>query len=35
MAIDGPMVLVIAFGWLAFIWIVVIFGSNFFGPKVG
>ena len=34
MATDGPMVLVVASGLLAFIWIVVIFGSGFFGPKV-
>ena len=34
MVFDGAMILVIAFGWLAFIWIVVIYGSDFFGPKV-
>ena len=34
MVVDGAMILVIAFGWLAFIWIVVIYGSDFFGPKV-
>jgi hypothetical protein len=33
MVVDGPMVLVVAFGWLAFIWIIVIYGSGFFGPK--
>jgi hypothetical protein len=26
-------VLFIAFGWLAFIWIAVLLGSRFFGPK--
>ncbi len=34
MAVDGAMVLVIAFGALALIWVVVIYGSGFFGPKV-
>jgi hypothetical protein len=34
MVADGALVLVIAFGWLAFIWIIVIYGSGYFGPKV-
>jgi hypothetical protein len=34
MVADGALVLVIAFGWLAVIWIIVIYGSGFFGPKV-
>jgi len=34
MVVDGAMVLVIAFGWLAFIWIVVIYGSGFFGERM-
>ena len=31
----GAMVLVPAIGILAVIWVVVIFGSGFFGPKAG
>lgn len=31
---NGEMVLVLAFGTLAAIWVVVIYGSGFFGPKV-
>lgn len=34
MVVDGAMVLAVAFGWLVFIWIVVIYGSGFLGPKV-
>jgi len=34
MVVDRTMVLIVAFGWLAFIWIAVIYGSGFFGPKV-
>jgi len=33
MVVDGPMILVVAFAWLALIWIIVVFGSGFFGPK--
>jgi|RhiMethySRZTD1v2_1073278.scaffolds.fasta_scaffold5719189_1 hypothetical protein len=33
MLFDGPMVLVIAFGALALLWIIVLVGSPFFGPK--
>jgi hypothetical protein len=32
--VSGIMVLVLAFGILAAIWLIVIFGSSFFGPKV-
>jgi len=35
MVIDGPMVLVLSFGLLALIWLIVIYGSGFFGPKTG
>jgi hypothetical protein len=31
--IEGPMVLVLAFGFLAAIWVLVLYGSTFFGPK--
>jgi len=33
--VTGPTVLVIAFGVLAVLWVVVIYGSHFFGPKTG
>ena len=33
--VDGPTVLLIAFGVLGLIWIVVIYGSGYFGPKTG
>ena len=32
--VDGMAVLVIAVGVLAVIWVVVIYGSSYFGPKV-
>ena len=32
--VDGMAVLVIAVGVLAAIWVVVIYGSSYFGPKV-
>lgn len=35
MVVDGPMVLVLAAALLILIWIIVIFGSGFFGPKTG
>jgi hypothetical protein len=31
--VDGMMVLVIAFGVLAALWIIVFYGSSYFGPK--
>ena len=31
--VNGPMVLLVAFGALAAVWVVVLFGSRFFGPK--
>jgi hypothetical protein len=33
MLFNGPMVLVIAFGALALLWIIVLVGSPFFGPR--
>jgi hypothetical protein len=33
--VDGATVLIIAFGVLALIWIIVIYGSGYFGPKTG
>jgi hypothetical protein len=35
MVVDGPMVMVLALGFLVAIWVIVIFGSGFFGPKTG
>ena len=35
MVVEGPMVLVLSAALLILIWIVVIFGSGFFGPKTG
>jgi hypothetical protein len=35
MVVDGPMVLVLSFGILVVIWLIVIYGSGFFGPKTG
>jgi len=32
--LDGVMVPVLAIGVLALIWVVIIYGSSFFGPKV-
>ena len=31
--VDGMMVLVIAFGVLAALWIIIFYGSSYFGPK--
>ena len=31
--VDGVLVLAIAFGILAFLWVLVLYGSTFFGPK--
>jgi hypothetical protein len=33
MIVDGAMVPVIAIGFLAVIWVVVLYGSRYFGPK--
>jgi hypothetical protein len=33
MIVDGAMVPVIAIGILAIIWVVVLYGSRYFGPK--
>jgi len=33
MMLDGPLVLLVAFGTLAAVWVVVLYGSTFFGPK--
>jgi hypothetical protein len=33
MIVDGAMVPVIAIGFLAIIWVVVLYGSRYFGPK--
>jgi hypothetical protein len=33
--VDGLTVLVVAFGALAAMWAIVLYGSSFFGPKVG
>ena len=33
MIIEGPMLLVVAFGILVAIWAIVLYGSTFFGPK--
>jgi hypothetical protein len=33
MAVDGIMVLVLGFAIMAVIWVIVIFGSGFFGSK--
>jgi hypothetical protein len=33
--VNGYMVLVLAFGTLAAIWAIVLYGSTFFGPKTG
>jgi len=33
MIVEGPMLLVIAFGILVAIWAIVLYGSTFFGPK--
>jgi hypothetical protein len=32
--VDGTMVLVLAVGVLAAMWVVVLYGSSFFGPRV-
>jgi hypothetical protein len=32
--VNGMMVLVVAFGALAAVWIIVLYGSSFFGPRV-
>jgi len=31
--VDGVLVLAVAFGFLAFLWVLVLYGSTFFGPK--
>lgn len=31
--VDGVLVLAVAFGILAFLWVLVLYGSTFFGPK--
>jgi hypothetical protein len=31
--IDGMMVVVLAFGILAALWIIVLYGSSYFGPR--
>jgi hypothetical protein len=31
--VNGPMVLLVAFGVLAAVWLIVLYGSRFFGPK--
>ena len=31
--VNGPMVLLVAFGALAAVWVIVLFGSRFFGPR--
>jgi len=33
MIVDGPLVLLVAFGCLAAVWVLVLYGSTFFGPK--
>ncbi len=35
MVVEGPMVLVLSLGLLVLIWLIVIYGSGFFGPKTG
>ena len=35
MVVDGPMVMVLAIAFLIAIWLIVIYGSGFFGPKTG
>jgi len=31
--VNGPEILLIAFGALAAVWVVVLYGSRYFGPK--
>jgi hypothetical protein len=31
--VNGAMVLLVAFGALAAVWLIVLYGSRFFGPK--
>ena len=31
--VNGPMVLLVAFGALVAVWVIVLYGSRFFGPK--